>query len=109
MKKKYYIIGSITLVLIVTVIIIFLFILILSYLIASRVTYPITLLTSAIKEVGEGNYDIAEEMRKLAFEDIDLAILKVIDYTINKLVSSGRMLHNETINARNYLISKGVK
>lgn len=55
------------------------------------------------------NYDIAEEMRKLAFEDIELAILKVIDYTINKLVSSGRMLHNETINARNYLISKGVK
>ncbi|WP_133015419.1 sensor histidine kinase [Clostridium cuniculi] len=42
-----------------TVIIIFLFILILSYLIASRVTYPITLLTSAIKEVGEGNYDIS--------------------------------------------------
>ena len=54
-------------------------------------------------------YDIAEEIRRLAFEDIDLAILKVIDYTINKLVSSGRMIHNDTINARNYLISKGVK
>lgn len=43
----------------VTVIIIFLFILILSYLMASRVTYPITLLTKGIKEVGEGNYDIS--------------------------------------------------
>lgn len=54
------------------------------------------------------NYDIAEELRKLSFENIDLAILKVIDYTINKLINSGRMLHDETINARNYLIAKGV-
>lgn len=42
-----------------TVITIFSFILILSYLIASRVTYPITLLTRGIKEVGEGNYGIS--------------------------------------------------
>lgn len=42
-----------------TVIIIFSFILLLSYLMASRVTYPITLLTKGIKEVGEGNYGIS--------------------------------------------------
>lgn len=41
------------------VIIIFLFILLLSYLMASRVTYPITLLTKGIKEVGDGNYSVS--------------------------------------------------
>ena len=40
----------------IIVIVIFLFILILSYLIASKVTYPITLLIKGIKDVGDGNY-----------------------------------------------------
>lgn len=41
------------------VVIIFLLILILSYFIASRVTQPITILTKAIKEVGDGNYGMS--------------------------------------------------
>lgn len=53
-------------------------------------------------------YDIVDEMRKLAFENIDLAMLKILDYTITKQINAGKMLHNETINARNYLIAKGV-
>ncbi|MBC5630985.1 HAMP domain-containing histidine kinase [Clostridium sp. NSJ-6] len=39
------------------VIIVFLFILTLSYLVASKVTYPISLLINGIKEVGKGNYN----------------------------------------------------
>ncbi|MBQ6906917.1 MAG: bis(5'-nucleosyl)-tetraphosphatase (symmetrical) YqeK [Clostridia bacterium] len=64
-----------------------------------------------IADVIEPNrvYDIADQLRKMAFEDIDRAILIVLNYTINKIITNGRMLHNETINARNYLISKGVK
>lgn len=54
------------------------------------------------------NYDIIDEIRRLAYENIDLAMLKVLDYTINKQMSAGKMLHSETINARNHLIAKGV-
>lgn len=39
------------------VIIVFLFILTLSYLVASKITYPISLLINGIKEVGRGNYN----------------------------------------------------
>lgn len=54
------------------------------------------------------NFDGVDKLRKLAFENIDLAILKAIDFTICRIVGSGRMLHGETVNARNYLIRKGV-
>lgn len=43
----------------ITVIVVFLCILVLSYLVASKVTYPISLLTNGIKEVGEGNYGVS--------------------------------------------------
>lgn len=64
-----------------------------------------------IADVVEPNrtYKGVDEIRKLAFENIDLAILKAINFTIGKIIQSGRMLHSETINARNYLIAKGVK
>ncbi len=48
------------------------------------------------------------ELRTLAYIDLDTATLAGLDYTINKLVGSGRMLHPETINARNFIIQKGV-
>ena len=64
-----------------------------------------------IADVIEPNrkYDIVDEMRKLAYENIDLAMLRILNYTINKQMSLGNMLHIETINARNHLIAKGVK
>ena len=63
-----------------------------------------------IADVTEPNrkYDIIDEMRNLAYQDIDLAMLRILNYTINKQLSAGKMLHSETINARNYLIAKGV-
>lgn len=63
-----------------------------------------------IADVIEPNrkYDIIDEMRKLAYEDIDVAMLKILNYTIGKQLAAGKMLHSETINARNYLIAKGV-
>lgn len=63
-----------------------------------------------IADVVEPNrkYDMIEEIRQLAFENIDLAIIRVIDYTIKKIIENNRMIHPKTINARNYLINKGV-
>ena len=63
-----------------------------------------------IADVIEPNrkYDIIDEMRKLAYEDIDVAMLKILNYTIGKQLAAGKMLHSETINARNFLIAKGV-
>lgn len=64
-----------------------------------------------IADVIEPNrkYDIVDELRQLAYENIDLAMLRILNYTINKQMSLGNMLHIETIRARNHLIAKGVK
>lgn len=63
-----------------------------------------------IADVVEPNrkYDIVDEMRQLAYENIDLAMLRILNYTISKQIAAGKMLHSETINARNHLIAKGV-
>jgi predicted HD superfamily hydrolase involved in NAD metabolism len=50
------------------------------------------------------DFDGVEEIREKAFENIDLAILDGLDYTITRMVTSKRMLHPETVNARNYII-----
>lgn len=50
-----------------------------------------------------------DDIRKLAYIDLDAAILEGLDYTINQLVSQKRMLHPETVNARNYIILKNRK
>jgi len=55
------------------------------------------------------NFDIVDQLRRLAYEDIDKAILLVIDFTVCKIIERGGMVHTNTIDARNYLISKGVK
>ncbi len=51
-------------------------------------------------------FDGVEALRKLAYIDLDAATLAGLDYTINKLVSGGRMLHPETVNARNFIIQR---
>lgn len=51
-------------------------------------------------------FDGVEGLRRLAYIDLDAAILDGLDYTINQLIGKKRMLHQETINARNYIILK---
>lgn len=46
------------------------------------------------------------ELRYLAYKDIDEAIIKGIDDTIKDLTDRGLMLHPDTIHARNSLIAK---
>lgn len=45
-----------------------------------------------------------DEVRDLAWENIDAAILKALNDTIINLIDRGRKIHVYTINARNYLI-----
>ncbi|MCK9478374.1 MAG: bis(5'-nucleosyl)-tetraphosphatase (symmetrical) YqeK [Firmicutes bacterium] len=51
-------------------------------------------------------FECVDEVRAKALENLDLAILDGLDYTINKMVFKKRMLHPETVNARNYMIQK---
>ncbi len=55
------------------------------------------------------NYSGVDELRALAYKDIDKAVMAGLKNTIVKLTNSGRMLHTATVNAMNYLIWKGVK
>ncbi len=47
-----------------------------------------------------------EEIRKLAYENLDLALLNAMDKTIKHIIDKGYYLHPDTINARNYLVFK---
>lgn len=47
-----------------------------------------------------------EDLRRLAFEDIDKALLSSLDNTIKYVISRGQLLHTDTIDARNYLICR---
>lgn len=49
-------------------------------------------------------YDEVEELRELAKENIDKAILYVLDFTIQKSVKKGVLIHPDTIELRNYLL-----
>lgn len=50
-----------------------------------------------------------DQVRQLAYEDIDLAMLKALEDTIYHLLSTSRLIHIDTIKARNYLIQNGGK
>lgn len=52
------------------------------------------------------SFECVDLLRAKAFDKIDLAILDGLDYTINKTVFKKRMLHPETVDARNYMILK---
>ncbi len=49
-------------------------------------------------------FEGVEELRVLAYDSIDRAIIAGIDYTIEDLIQSGLALHPDTIHARNYLL-----
>lgn len=48
----------------------------------------------------------ADELRVLAFEDLDMAVLKALDLTIKFVIKKEQLLHLDTVNARNWLLSK---
>lgn len=50
------------------------------------------------------NYSNAVELRKLALTDIDKAIVMNLDYTIIKNIEDNKLVLEESIKARNYLL-----
>lgn len=51
-------------------------------------------------------YDEVEELRKLANQDLDAAILFVMNFTIQKSIKKQTLIHPDTIEMRNNLILK---
>ncbi|MFA5523926.1 MAG: bis(5'-nucleosyl)-tetraphosphatase (symmetrical) YqeK [Tissierellales bacterium] len=47
-----------------------------------------------------------DEIRQLAYENLDLALLNAMDKTIKHIIDKGYYIHPDTINARNYLIDE---
>lgn len=52
------------------------------------------------------NFDGVENVRLLAKEDLDLAVIKAMDQTINFLIYKGALISTATIDARNSLLIK---
>lgn len=50
------------------------------------------------------SFDGVDELRELAYKDIDAAILMGLDFTIEELLQEKKMFHPDTVHARNYLI-----
>ena len=50
------------------------------------------------------DFNGVEEVRKLSKKNIDAAMLKALDDSILHLIYTGRSIHVDTLNARNYLI-----
>lgn len=55
------------------------------------------------------DYPEVEDLRKLAKEDLDRAILFILDSTIQKSVKKGRLIHPDTTDLRNYLLINTIK
>ena len=51
------------------------------------------------------NFPGVEELREIAFKNINEALLRSFDNTIKFVIDRGQLLHFDTIEARNYLIS----
>lgn len=54
---------------------------------------------------GEG----IEELRRLAFEDIDTAILKNIDFTLINNIQKGNLITEKSLETRNYILINSKK
>lgn len=55
-------------------------------------------------EPGRKNLQFLEEIRRTAYIDLDKAIIMEIDSTITYIIEKKRLLHPDTIKARNYLM-----
>ena len=55
------------------------------------------------------HYDGVEEIREIAHVDMDEAIIKSLDRIITFILSEGKLLHPNTIQARNYLLIRNLE
>ena len=52
------------------------------------------------------NFDGIDPLRKIAFSNLDEAILMTLEHTIYYVITKGKLLHVDTIHARNFLLLK---
>ena len=52
------------------------------------------------------NYDGVEHLRELAHSDLDKALVYQIDITIKSVLKKGSLLHLNTVDTRNYYLSR---
>lgn len=50
------------------------------------------------------NFDDVEYLRNLAYKDLDGAILYALNYTVEKMIKNNKILHIDTVSARNFII-----
>ncbi|MDE5830526.1 MAG: bis(5'-nucleosyl)-tetraphosphatase (symmetrical) YqeK [Clostridia bacterium] len=50
-------------------------------------------------------YEEVEHLRELAKQDLDKAILYILDFTTTKSIKKGKLIHPDSINLRNYLLT----
>lgn len=50
------------------------------------------------------NFPGVEEIRKIAFEDIEEAIVKTLDSTIKYIIEKGALIHPDTVRTRNFIV-----
>jgi len=49
------------------------------------------------------DFDGVEELRRLAYEDVDDAMIAALSMSIREVLDSGRLLHHDTVDTRNKL------
>ena len=50
------------------------------------------------------DFEGVDKLRKIAYEDIDEAIMVGVDWTISELIEKNSMFHPDTLHARNFLL-----
>ncbi|MGB9678688.1 MAG: bis(5'-nucleosyl)-tetraphosphatase (symmetrical) YqeK [Thermoanaerobacteraceae bacterium] len=52
------------------------------------------------------DFEGVKELRELAYKDLDLAVLKALDNTINYVIKKGMLLYDKTVDSRNDILIK---
>ena len=55
------------------------------------------------------DYKGVEKMRKLAYKDLDSAVLEALDFTFKTLIKKKKIFHPDTIEARNFILRERKK
>ena len=54
----------------------------------------------------ERDYDGVEEIRKVAYKDLDLGVIEGLAFSLKSLALDKKAIHNDTIEGYNYMILK---
>ena len=55
------------------------------------------------------DFEGVDELREMAYSDIEKAIMTGLDYTLEELIERGSMFHPDTVHARNWFLLKKIR